>query len=176
MRPSSPSRGQSSRGQSGRGQSPRRPHPFQNKPPQRRPGSDPGVDYGTPPPQFDNPFDTNDYEYDYEYSPADNNWGVAGPKKGPGRGQPRRPQQPRQPTVQQRPMVTDLSDTRKLESSSTNLNDRNGPPWRAPDTTGTGIVIKEMWSSSAVKRPHFIMTGNMDGNQPYVDPKCKKYI
>ena len=31
------------------------------------PGSDPNVDYGEMPPQFDNPFDVNDYE-DYDYN------------------------------------------------------------------------------------------------------------
>ena len=35
--------------------------------PRVRPGSDPEVEYGLPPPQWDNPFDTNEYEYDYEY-------------------------------------------------------------------------------------------------------------
>ena len=165
-------------GSSGRaGNSGRSPHPFHNNPVRQRPGSDPGVEYGTPPPQFDNPFDTNDYDYDYGY--GDVNYGDNTGQKGAGGsgGPGGRSQSPRRPAVQQRPMVTGFSDRRRIVPSGTNLNDGNGPPWRAPNTTGTGIVIKEMWSSSSVKRPHFIMTGNMDGNQPYVDPKCNyKFI
>ena len=131
-------------------------HPFQNNPVPKRPGSDPSIDYGAPPPQFDNPFDLNDYVYDEDYrAPIQ--------KLGPRRNRPVMPR---------RPVITGFADNRRIMPSETNLNDGNGPPWRESNLTGTGIVIKEMWSSSTVKRPHFVMTGNMDGREPYVDPKC----
>lgn len=135
--------------------------PFQRNPVSRRPYRDPDVEYGTPPPQWDNPFDTNEYDYDYEYNDVDAPKTPAPKTRGRGRG---------------KKMTTGFSDSRlmvnsKIPARESLANSANRPHWIEPNATGSGIVIKEMWSSSTVKRPPFIIGHS---NRPYVDPKFIK--
>ena len=72
-------------------------------------------------------------------------------------------------------MIRGFADGRTLTPSraETNINSENGPPWRESNLT-TEIVVKDLWSRTAVKRPHFVLAGNMDGSDPFIDPKCNQ--
>ncbi|CAG5113864.1 Oidioi.mRNA.OKI2018_I69.chr2.g7954.t1.cds [Oikopleura dioica] len=150
-------------------------------------GRNPDVEYLDPPPQYDNPFAINDYEYDYgqrEYG------GYVVSSRGvvPKQQEVQRKRRPKR--IQSRPLGTpeppagmgsflfggseNVLDAEPEQKAWLPFGGREEPEWTGDDDKSTDLGFKEMWSANAVRRPSFMTLGISDGEQPYVDPKVEQ--
>ena len=135
------------------------------------PGSDPEIEYGEMPPQWDNPFGENDYK-DYDYDTYEYRVQSNKPK-------PKKPKAPqnRRPIQSKELAILELGGTypnhvQKI-SPGFPLGDIEIVETRKNRTELEDVVAKKLWSDSAVQRPLFIMADGSDGEPPFVPPGCK---
>jgi len=151
-------------------------------------GRNPDVEYMDRPPQYDNPFAVNDYEYDYgerEYGDYIVSARGVVPKTEEKTPRKRRPKR-----IQSRPLGTpepiaglgsflfggsaNVLDANPEQKPWLPFGGREEPEWSGADDKSNELEMKEMWSANAVRRPSFMMLGISDGEQPYVDPKVEQ--
>ena len=135
------------------------------------PGSDPDVDYGEMPPQWDNPFAENDYD-EYDYNSYEYTVQVQKPK-------PKKPKAPQN----RRPIQSKELAILELGGGYPNHVQKISPGFPVGDieivetkinrTHPEEVIAKEVWSSSAIRRPLFIMADGSDGEPPFVPPGCR---